>query len=262
MSAADDPRFPPAGALFTVSYGDEVFFFAEGGWARFGRDDEQCQITVWEELRGISLSRVAGELWCAEGEMWVRNVSGSHELTVTAPTGAPQTLPPREEGTRGRACSVPGPEAVVAAPSTGSWHIGVRTLAAAAGGGAGSSGFEGVAPGEGSTTSVEPPPQDLAAVAAALCAPVVLDGGAPASYDEVAATLDISRRHARRKVEQLCDHYRAQVPDLLTSYAREGQASYVPVALLLVDRGRIGRDDVRDLGAAADAWGAVEGGGR
>ena len=240
VTAAEDPATVPAGALFAVAYGDEVFYFPEDGWARFGRDDGRCSLTVWEELRGSTLSRVAGELWCSDGEMWVRNLSGSHELVVAGSAGPPQTLAPRAEGTRGRACSVPGPEAVVSAPSTGSWRLDIRALAPAP--------VEG-GPADGATASVEPPPEDLAAVAAALCAPVVLDGGAPASYDEVAAALGISRRHARRKVEQLCEHYRARVPGLLASYARDGQAFYVPVALLLVDRGRIGRDDVTALGS-------------
>lgn len=243
VSLAEQAAEAPRRALFVATYRDERFFFPDGGWARFGRDDERCHITVWEELRGTLLSRVAGELWCTEGEMWVRNLSQSHELVVAGAVGQPHLLTPRAPGTRGGACSVPAPEGIVYAPSTGDWQL-VTHLVRPVPVRARPGWREGADP---QTTSVDPPPEALRDVAAALCAPVILRGEPPASYDAVAEALGISRRHARRRVEQLCDHYRARVPELLGPFAQPQSALYVPVALLLVDRGRVCREDILAL---------------
>ena len=78
--------------LFKVSYGDEDYLFGDGDRRRFGRDDEACAIPIWEEIRRTAVSKVAGELWCMDNEMWLRNVSTAHELEVAGPDG-PAAVP-------------------------------------------------------------------------------------------------------------------------------------------------------------------------
>lgn len=260
----EEVREDARGALFVVSYEDEDYRFEEGSWGRFGRDDGLCQIPVWEELRGQRLSRVAGELWCVEGELWVRNLSESHELVVLSGFGRPQLLPPRTPPHRGAACSVPAPHAVVTAPTTGAWRIAIRQIDPDRSGGHdpearfrpdtdplvlpdpnGRDGGDGVL-GPTVTSRVGPVPGDLRAVAAALCAPMIEDDAGPATYDGVAARLSITKRQARRYVERLCDHYRDHIA--LTSQDPDpGRPSYVPVAELLVRRGRVTAADVAAL---------------
>src|SRR6478752_5380594 len=102
--------------LFKVSYGDEDYLFADGDRRRFGRDDEACAIPIWEEIRRTAVSKVAGELWCMDNEMWLRNVSTAHELEVAGPDGP------------GAARSIPVPTARISAPSTGTWQLTVERL--------------------------------------------------------------------------------------------------------------------------------------
>jgi hypothetical protein len=236
---------PPAPEdLFEVTYCDELYRFAEGSWGRFGRDDDVCEITVWNEIRDVSVSRVAGELWCTDGQLWVRNLSASHEIVVRG-GGRPQWLATREPGTRGAACSIPGDEAAIAAPSTGDWVITATSLTAgsltAGEGPFRRRGVDGTASAADqlATVRVEPVPDRYLAVASALCAPLLSDGDAPATYDEVAQRLGISRRQARRYIEQLCDYYRAVLPEKVLPSAADGVPAYVPLARLLVARGLV-----------------------
>jgi hypothetical protein len=232
-----DPAAP--GDLFEVTYCDERFRFADGAWGRFGRDDEVCEITVWNEIRDLSLSRVAGEIWCTDGQLWVRNLSSSHELVVRG-GGRPQWLGRREPGTRGAACSIPGAGAEIAAPSTGNWLLTVTSLTSVPR--PGHAPPAGAAPSAGglpTTVRVEPVPDRFRAVAAALCAPLLADGDAPATYDDVAQRLGITRRQARRYIEQLCDHYRAALSEKVLPPPAEGAPAYLPLARLLVARGLV-----------------------
>lgn len=232
VTTAEDGEAGPDD-LFEVAYCDERYRFAEGAWGRFGRDDATCEITIWNEIRDVSLSRVAGELWCTAGELWVRNLSSSHELVVRG-SGRPQWLGRREPGQPGPACSIPA-GALVAAPSTGSWTLEVRRLGSAAGFGS--------APADddpGATVRVDAIPWRLVTVAEALCAPLLGDGDAPATYDEIAQELGITRRQARRYVEQLVDHYRSLLPEKVLPNATEGDPAYLPLARLLVARGLVG----------------------
>lgn len=226
----------PPEALFLVTYCDEEYFFHEGSWGRFGRDDTVCQIPVWNEIRDVSLSRLAGEIWCAEEQLWVRNLSASHELVVRG-GGRPQWLGRREPGSRGPACSVPREGASIAAPSTGGWVLTAVPFVP-----------ERVEPPaqDGlptadlpSTVRVEPVPERYAAVASALCAPLLSDSDLPATYDEVAQRLGISRRQARRYIEHLCDHYRTVLPEKVLPPASDGVPAYLPLARLLVARGLV-----------------------
>ncbi|MDQ1287262.1 MAG: hypothetical protein QG622_827 [Actinomycetota bacterium] len=232
-----DGRHGSADALFVLTYCDEEYFFGEGSWGRFGRDDDVCEITVWNEIRDVSLSRVAGEIWCADGQLWVRNLSASHELVVRG-GGRPQWLGRREPGSRGAACSVPADGAVITAPSTGTWRLTASSLCADRA--AADLTAQGAAAADRLTTvRVEPVPERYAAVASALCAPLLADSDVPATYDEVARRLGISRRQARRYIEQLCDYYRVALPEKVLPPPSPGVPAYQPLARLLVARGLV-----------------------
>jgi hypothetical protein len=228
--------------LFKVSYGDEDYLFGDGDRRWFGRDDEACAIPIWEEIRRTTVSKVAGELWCMDNEMWLRNVSTAHELEVAGPDGPPQYLPVRGPDERGAARSIPVPTARISAPSTGSWYLTVERL--------GSDHPDGAAdrPSQPDTltTRLGPIPPQLHAVAAALCQPVLTLNRPPASYDEVAKALGITPRQARRRIEELVNHYRAQLPELSEDH-RRSDPLYAEVARLLVRRRRITVDDLQSL---------------
>jgi deferrochelatase/peroxidase EfeB len=96
------------------------------------------------------------------------------------------------------------------------------------------------------TTRLGPVPPQLQAVAAALCQPVLTLNRPPASYDEVAKALGITPRQARRRIEELVNHYRAQLPELSEDHRRTDPL-YAEVARLLVRRRRITVDDLESL---------------
>jgi hypothetical protein len=241
VTLADQGGPAPADAMFVSSYRNESYYFGSGSWARFGRDDALCEIVVWEELRGAALSRIAGELWCFAGdEMWVRNLSYAHEIAVAGQTGPPQILPPRQNGERGRACSLPG-QAVVSVPTTGDWRISVVSVGARP---ADSRTAPTVDPER--TWSIGHVPEHLRPVAAALCAPILLRGDQPASYTEISGSLGVTVRQARRYVDKLCAHYRTQI-SAGNEWSESGQAGYFQIADLLVSRGRVSRDDLAIL---------------
>jgi len=237
---------PPAAALFRVAYADEEYDFADGDRRRFGRDDDACEIPIWEEVRRSTLSKVAGVLWCMDGELWVRNLSSAHELCVGAPGSAPDVLPLRPPGEPGAARSVPVPVATISAPSTGPWTMStcsLRTAATVDGTtGAGSPSDDGE-----QTTRISRAPDRLLPVAAALCAPLFVHDRQPATYDQVAAELGVTRRQARRRVDDLCAHYRTQYPGLLSGDPRSTEPVYAELARLLVRRGAVTDVDVSRL---------------
>lgn len=223
-----------------VTYEDERYPFDPGAWGRFGRDDDVCEIPVWEEVRADRLSRIAGELWAADGQLWLRNLSRSHELSVYGESGLPVHLPPRAPGERGRACSVP-PRGHIASPSAGEWLISVETLDDTSD--TTDDGPSQTLPADPGTSRVGPVPPRLHPVAAALCAPLLEDAVTPATYDEVARRLGLTRRQARRSVEGLCAHY----ADALSQPRRADDAAtptYVHLARLLVTRGLVRRADL------------------
>lgn len=229
----------PQGTIFVVTYCEERYPFVEGAWGRFGRDDDICEIPVWEAINGQQLSRVAGELWCADGELWVRNLSSTHELAVTGPSGPPQWLPRRGAQGRGPACSVSGDHARIGAPSTGWWELLVDALQP-------STLADPVT--AHATVNVDPVPEPLLPVAAALCAPILRHSQPAATYDQVAQSLQISRRQARRQVDRLCEHY-IDIVRLLTAPGggERGVTApplYADLAQLLVRRGRVALADV------------------
>lgn len=231
--------------LFVVSYDEEDYLFGDGDRRQFGRDDDVCAIPIWEEIRRTVVSKVAGELWCMDGEMWLRNLSTAHELEVAGHDGPPQYLPVRRPGERGAARSIPVPTARIGAPSTGTWSLAVRRLGTAQT----VDGDDGPAP-QAVTTRLGAVPAPLRMVAAALCRPVLTSGRAPASYDDVAKALGVTPRQARRRIEELVGHYRGQVAELSEDH-RRGEPLYTEVARLLVRRRCVTTEDVAALDAAA-----------
>ena len=227
--------------LFKVSYGDEDYLFGDGDRRRFGRDDEACAIPIWEEILRTAVSAVAGELWCMDNEMWLRNVSTAHELEVAGPDGPPQYLPVRRPDERGAARSIPVPTSRISTPSTGTWFLTVEQLAPVIQVGAADQSSQNTL-----TTRLGPVPPQLQAVAAALCQPVLTLNRPPAPYDDVAKALGITPRQARRRIEELVNHFRAQLPEL-SEDRRRTDPLYAEVARLLVRRRRITVDDLESL---------------
>jgi hypothetical protein len=196
---------PSAPALFVARYADDdPYLFAKGTRMRFGRDDGACDIPIWEQLHRRTLSRIAGELWCMNGQMWVRNLSVAHELVVAGPGVATSVLPARTGGDPGHGCSVPtAPVGVVSAPSTGTWLILIAAVKAG-------DNPEGVA----RSNLVLDIPEGYRAVAEALCAPLLAGKSTPATYAQIAVSVGTTERIARRRVEALCEYYRDQVEAL------------------------------------------------
>jgi hypothetical protein len=186
---------------FEVRYADdEPYSFVEGTRRRFGREDrDEDAITIWEQIHDQHLSKEAGELWCTDGQMWVRNLSQAHELVVDGSGSTALVLPARAPGHPGFACSVPWPAGRVRAPSTGSRQLDVTvltrepvSLAAAAA--------------EFSQGSVSNLPGPLQAVARAVCAPLLRGQDRPATAQEVAGLLGVSAAEATRRIDALCAH--------------------------------------------------------
>jgi predicted ArsR family transcriptional regulator len=79
-----------------------------------------------------------------------------------------------------------------------------------------------------------------------LCQPVLTLNRPPAPYDDVAKALGITPRQARRRIEELVNHFRAQLPELSEDHRRTDPL-YAEVARLLVRRRRITVDDLESL---------------
>ncbi|NAZ74284.1 hypothetical protein GTQ99_02425 [Kineococcus sp. T13] len=185
---------------------EEPHSFASGTRMRFGRDDAACQIPVWEQINGHSLSKVAGELWCTGRQMWVRNLSTAHELVVAGTSGS-QLLPPRVGDEPGHACSVPLPTGTVSAPSTGAWSLSIEQLRPL-------EPEHGELLGAALTLRIDDIPDRHRQAAEALCAPLLAGQAAPATYAQIAERTGWSDRVARRRVQELCEHYRPQIQAL------------------------------------------------
>lgn len=193
---------PPPGTEFVVTCSQVGYSFGEGVWATFGRDDDLCAIPVWECLLGQELSRVAGVLWCVDTDLWVRNLSTSHELIVHA--GAiPTHLPPRSRG-RGAACSL-GSGGLITAPSTGSWVIEANRVPEPDT----DDGLRGQSL-PASTLTLVRPPDALLLTAVAMCSPLLQRGSRPATYAEIAQLTGTKPRTARDRVDRLLSYYQGQ----------------------------------------------------
>lgn len=189
---------------------DELYEFATDGQRRtFGRDDTACAIVIWSAQAGNDLGRVAGEIWRWGDELWLRNLSLSHEVRLTVP-GQPSEPPlrrRRDAKARGAACSIPGPTALITAPGGCLLEViqehqsPTETF---------SYGFL-----ESPATSVPDVPDHLKPVAVALCEPLLLGGHLPAAHREIMTRLnEPSIRSVRWKVADLCRVYTSASPPL------------------------------------------------
>lgn len=202
-----------AAPLLTVVYTgepDQVYEFAAEGQRRtFGRDDHVCDIIIWAALNGRDLARVAGAVWRMDDELWVRNLSTTHELHIQIPGMPPeQPLAVRRDSTaRGPARSLPAPMCLIIAP--GGCELLVRQLHQPS--------WETFSYGldEPTQTVVPEVPRPLHSVATALCEPLLAGSQLPATYSEIMARLgESSLKAARRQVAELCSHYTDASPQL------------------------------------------------
>jgi hypothetical protein len=179
----------------------------------FGRDDEACDIVIWSALNDQSLSRVAGRIWLMEGELWLRNLSRHHDLTVQVPGMPPEPYlppggPPDEPGP---ARSLPHQTCLVLAP--GGCELVVHQ--AADDPVHREAHLEVVDP--RSTVSLPPVPDHLRDIASALCAPLLDGSRLPATYAQTADAVGLNRTRVRALIAELCDLYATAVPQLAAS---------------------------------------------
>ena len=246
--------------------------FGDGDTALLGRDPDRCQVVAWEAQRKPvpTMSRVAAELWCSDGEMWVRNLSGTHELVVTDAVGRESKLFAQDPDAPGHARNV-HPGWSLSFPSAGSWQVRIQRFGAPSGAmledmpddepdrepvkppgrfeAAGplpdlpsiEPGQDGREPPEAErwTVSVAPVPDGHRAVATALCAPLVAGADRPATYAEVGAALGIKTENARRLCVRLVEWYAPQVELLHPDGPLPDDTLSAAVARLLVDRRRV-----------------------
>lgn len=245
----------PDDVHFVVVYEDEAYWFRPETVARFGRDDEECQIPIWSEINRRALSRVAGALWMVGGQMWLRNLSESHELVVRGDS-RPFTLPRRVHDDDGFACSLPR-NARITGPLVGGvqpWCVTVQAVRDAP---PSLRGHKSASERDPQTDLAPPIPMHLRDTAIELCAPILLEGGEPATYQKIAVALNISKPQARDRVTRLVEYYAgylgagdpldaANEPDRQLSRVDRGQLSptYAPCAHLLVERMLVRRADV------------------
>jgi hypothetical protein len=189
---------------------DEIYEFTEDQHRRtFGRDDSVCDIVIWSAIAGQNLARVAGEIWRWGDQLWLRNLSTSHELDIVVPGQPPEPAlrRRRDETVLGAACSLPEPHCTITAP--GGCVLDVVQ--------------QHQPPPEAITYGLDDPtvktvpevPDHLRLVATALCEPLLLGHRLPAAYREVMTrTGEATQRVARRKIEELTSFYTAAVPEL------------------------------------------------
>lgn len=239
---------------FRARHGDDAYELRDGDRVLFGRDDEVCDIPVWQHIedvdRAVTLSRVAGELLCDGDVVWVTNLSESHELHVEGTDEPGHTLGRRRPPWRGPGRSLPLPQAELSVPSSGMWRISVTAVGPpppAPGGPTGRprrsavDGHAGMPPAP-PTASFPEVPARFRNTAGALCAPL-LEGGfgrEPASYAQVAHATGLSPRMARRQVDRLCRYYGRQLGAKgVLAWLRPGEDDRVALARLLVQRGAV-----------------------
>lgn len=197
-------RMPhPVVLTVTESTDGNVYEFpAEGQVYTFGRD-ASCGIPIRDA--STRLSRVAGSIWRMDDELWVRNLSEEHDLLLRAAGHPPEApMPLRAAGQRPAARSIPGRRAVILAPDC---RLIVRQLAPPYP----ASTRKSI---QAKTESVSAVPEALRPAAQALCLPLFRGLMMPATYAEVALSLGLTERQARRRVDELVDFYKGAVPSL------------------------------------------------
>lgn len=199
----------------------------DGQQLLFGRDDEVCDVVVWAAINDTELSRVAGRIWRMEGQLWIRNLSTHHDLTIV-PSGSPPDAPlPARRGSEdpGSARSLPNGISLVRGPG-GCELITEQSPVTA----------EVAIPSvrhDENTQRVPPIPGHLREVATALCEPLLAGGQFPATYAEIAERVSIdSVKRVRLLVAELCETYRHALPPTAESSGRpvdEAGAAPAPV---------------------------------
>jgi hypothetical protein len=206
---------------------DEVYEFTTEGQSRiFGRDDETCDIVIWSAINDAVLSRIAGRIWRMEGQLWVRNLSTTHELWLVPEVGpAEPPLPPRaDDGVDpGPARAIPpgttflegpgGCELVVFQRPSADFSLPLATL-------------------DDITTRVPEVPDRLRAVATALCEPLLAGGQLPASYAEIGRRVGSeSLKRTRLLVGEIVEIYARELPTLQTTLTERRQRRELADAL-------------------------------
>lgn len=196
----------------------------EGDSVHFGRGGPGVDLVVRTETSPSSLSRVAGTLWRQWDQVWIANLSHSHDLLLQEASHPPEApLPPRRPGSPLHARTVPGQRCVVTGPA-GGWALvvdqrGGRT-GSDPGGASGAFGrlrADRPVDGAGDEVTLRAPdvPDDLLDVAAALCEPLLVRGARlPATYARIALRLGISPKAARLRVDRLVELYEDHNPVL------------------------------------------------
>jgi hypothetical protein len=189
---------------------DELYEFSVDGQRRtFGRDDLACDIVIWTAHNGRDLGRVAGEIWRWGDELWLRNLSTTHELQLSVP-GLPPDPPlrrRRDPNARGAACSIPAPSALITAPGGCLLEITQQHQPPAAAFTYGLS--------DPTMTVVPEVPDRFKPLAVALCEPLLHGGRLPAAYGELMTRLGAtSLKSLRRQVDELCALYTDASPQL------------------------------------------------
>ncbi|MEV4638039.1 hypothetical protein AB0J80_11865 [Actinoplanes sp. NPDC049548] len=149
---------------------------------------------------------MAGEIWRERDELWVRNLSFSHELWIDVPgqpPGEPMGVrhghhPGFARAVGAELASLRGPRGCLLvcqqnwqATDTAIDHTTATTL------------------------RVSPVPADLRPVAAALCEPLLDGGRLPAAYSEIIRRLGgPTLRQVRNLIERLCRLYENESPEL------------------------------------------------
>lgn len=198
------------GSVVYVGEPDVVHALVPGGPGLvFGRDPDACDVVVWSALNEPTLSRRAGVLWLADGQLWLRNLSLGHDLLVVVPGQPPLGhLPPRTgAGDPGAARTLPARSCLVVGPA--GCELVVRPPAGTALTGAVPPDDESDVESDVERTLVVPAvPGHLRAVAEALCAPLLSGGALPATYAQICEQLGIeSVKRVRSLVAELCALY-------------------------------------------------------
>ena len=201
--------------MYTAAYvgePDVVWQFPRDGDSYlFGRDDTRCQIVVWSALNDKRLSRVAGRIWRMDDQLWLANLSESHDLCVVSDGRPPEPFLPPKDPAHGRppARSLPHGTSIVLGPA--GCEIVVHQL------------WEvqdpATSPAEDDlTVRVPPVPDHLRDVAEALCRPLLQGSFLPASYGQVVEEVPgLTLKRARTLVAQLTALYAAELPALAQS---------------------------------------------
>jgi hypothetical protein len=183
-------------------------FTYDGERRVFGRDPA-CDIVAAADPVDPRLSARAGLIWRMDGELWLRNISTSHDLYVEVPHRPPEPpLPPRpDQSARGAARSIPGEIATIRGPDD--CRLVVRQVRVRDPFAAEASSVE------GATTRVPRIPDDLRRTAVALCEPLFEGSQLPATYARIGQrTGNPSRKSVRNQVERLTALYLDEVPAL------------------------------------------------